>query len=74
MLFSELYKTMVNIATFVDFRGGDRPRWIRPCYLDVLVERCEPDGIVIQTCRSERVRSVYSNGPVSFHGFKKEIL
>jgi len=25
MLFSELYKTMVNKVTFSDFMGGDRP-------------------------------------------------
>jgi len=26
MLFSELYKIMVNEATFVGFKGGDRPK------------------------------------------------
>jgi len=34
MLFSQLYKIMVNEVTFVGFRGGDRPNrppWIRPC-------------------------------------------
>ena len=31
MLFSELYKIMVNKITFVAFRGGDHPLWICPC-------------------------------------------
>jgi len=30
MLFSEFYKIMVNKVTFVGFRLGDRPLWIRP--------------------------------------------
>jgi len=30
MLFSELYKIMVNKITFAGFMGGDRPLWIPP--------------------------------------------
>jgi len=37
MLFSELYKTMVNKVTFLDFKVGDRPSWIRPCLEGALV-------------------------------------
>jgi len=38
MLFSELYKIVVNKVTFVGFKGGDRPNRplrIRPCVFDV---------------------------------------
>jgi len=31
MLFSELYKIMVNKVTFAGFRGAIAPLWIRPC-------------------------------------------
>jgi len=34
MLFSELYKIMMNKVTFVGFRGGDRPNlppWFKYC-------------------------------------------
>jgi len=30
MMFSQLYKTMVNKVTFVGFRGAIAPPWIRP--------------------------------------------
>jgi len=40
MLFSDLYKTMVNKVTFLDFRVGDRPSpWIRFCLEWALVPK-----------------------------------